>query len=211
MPRQANEDTLPGSAGLLGQIEGIILNVLGRIPHSSQAESASPHDCARQVARSAAARAALTSGSLSLPPGPVGLLTIIPDLTMVWKIQSQMVADIAACFGKTSSLTQEQMLYCLFKHVAAHATRDLVMRVGERVLVRRASLRTLQSAARRIGVRVTQRLIGRGVSRWLPVVGAVGVGGYAFYDTWKVAENAIELFSQKVIEISPEPDQREEG
>ena len=204
MARHTENDTVIAKVETRSAVEKVILDVLGKIPQSSLRQSANPHDCAKRIARVAAAKAAAVSGSLSLPPGPAGLLTIIPDLTMVWSIQSQMVADIAACFGKTSSLTREQMLYCLFKHVTAHATRDLVMRVGERVLVRRASLRTLQAAAGKIGVKVTQRLIGRGISRWLPVVGAVAVGGYAFYDTMRVAENAIELFAHKVIEVSSE-------
>lgn len=109
-----------------------------------------------------------------------------------------MVSDIAAVYGKKSNLTQEQMLYCLFRYTAAQAVRDLVVRLGERVLVRRASLRLMQSIARSIGVRVTQRSIGRGVSRLLPIVGAVGVGGYAYLDTVQVAKTAMELFARDI-------------
>jgi hypothetical protein len=80
--------------------------------------------------------------------------------------------------------------------------RDLVVRLGDRVLVRRASLRVMQSIARRIGVRITQRSIGKGVSRLLPIVGAVGVGGYAYYDTAQVAKTAMELFGSE-IDVEP--------
>ena len=48
-----------------------------------------------------------------------------------------------------------------------------------------------------------RRSIGRGLSRWLPVIGAVGVGAYAFYDTDRVAAAAIELFEQDV-DFEPE-------
>jgi hypothetical protein len=201
---RTKDDTRIAKGKTLAAVEKVILGVLGKVPQSSVNESANPRDCARRIARLAAAKAAAVSGFLSLPPGPLGFLTIIPELEAVWRIQRQMVADIAACFGKKSSLTEEQMLYCLFRHVAAQATRDLVVRVGERVLVRRATLRTLQAAARRIGVKVTQRLIGRGISRWLPIVGAVAVGGYAFYDTMCVADNAIDLFAHECIEVSSE-------
>lgn len=114
-----------------------------------------------------------------------------------------MVADIAAIYGKKSTLTQEQMLYCLFRHTAAQAVQDIVVRVGERFLVRRASLKTLQMVAQRVGVHVTQRAIGKGISRWLPIVGAAGVGAYAYYDTGRVAATAIELF-EKEITIEPQ-------
>jgi hypothetical protein len=37
-------------------------------------------------------------------------------------------------------------------------------------------------------------MAGRGIARWLPVVGAIGVGAYARYDTRQVARTAIALF-----------------
>lgn len=113
-----------------------------------------------------------------------------------------MVADIAALHGKSASLTREQMLYCLFRHTAAQAVRDLVVRVGERVLVKQTSLVVLQRIAERIGVKVTQGALGKGVSRWMPIIGALGVGGYAFYDTAQIANSARDLFSRD-IDIEP--------
>ena len=148
----------------------------------------------------------MTAGSLALPPGLLGWLTILPELVVVWKIQSQMVADIAGIYGKEACLTREQMIYCLFRHTAAQAVRDLIVRVGQRYLVQRVSLRALQSVAERVGMRITQQAIGKGISRWLPVVGALGVGAYAYYDTGQVARTAIELFRHE-IEIAPEPKQ----
>ena len=64
--------------------------------------------------------------------------------------------------------------------------------------MQQASVRAFQSAARKIGVAITQHAIGKGVSRWLPVVGAVGVGAYAYYDTSQVARTAIELFEREI-------------
>ena len=116
-----------------------------------------------------------------------------------------MVADIAAIYGKSATLTQEQMLYCLFRHAAAQAVRDLVVRVGNRAIVQRATLRALQTAAERVGVKVTQRALGSAAARWIPIVGAVGVGAYAYFDTAQVARTAIELFSGH-IDLGPQPE-----
>ena len=146
-------------------IAAAILGFIGKIPHTKKHKSGEPAASSRRAASKAAAKAALTAGSLALPPGPLGWLTIIPELTAVWRIQAQLVADIAAIYGKEVSLTREHMLYCLFRHTTAHAFRDLVVRVGERVLIRRASLRALQSIAQKIGIRITQRVIGKGISR----------------------------------------------
>ena len=181
------------------RVAAAILQFLGKIPETAHHKRTNPTQASREIASSAAAKAALTAGSLALPPGPLGWLTIMPELIAVWKIQAQMVSDLAAIHGKRSVLTQEQMLYCLFRHMAAHAVRDLVVRVGQRALVRRASLRMVQAIAQRIGVRITQRAIGKGISRWLPLLGAVGVGGYAYYDTSQVAATAIDLFARDIV------------
>lgn len=181
----------------------MILKLLGDIPRSRRHASPAPENAARALGNSAAAKAAVVSGSLALPPGPLGWLTILPDLYAIWKLQAQLVADIAAVYGKTAVLTKEQMLYCLFRHAAAQAVRDLVVRAGDRFIVQRATLKGLQRAAERVGVKVTQRSVGAAVSRWVPIVGALGVGAYAYYDTAQVARTAMEVFSSP-IEVEPE-------
>ena len=176
-----------------------ILGFLSEIPTTSERLNSSPKNRALQVASAAARKACTISGALALPPGPAGLVTILPDLVAVWRVQAQMVADIAGAFGKSAVLSREQMLYCLFKHTAAQAVRDLVVRVGERYLVRRGGLRVVEAVAARVGVKVTQRAIATSVSRWLPVVGIVGVAGYAYYDTAQVGATAISFFEKPVV------------
>ena len=179
-----------------------ILAVVGEVPSSSERRRRNPAEAARERAAIAAAQAATAAGTLALPPGPLGWLTILPELVAVWRIQAHMVADIGAYYGRTRVLTREQMLYCLFRHTASQAVRDLVVRVGERMVVRQATVRALNAVAQRVGLKVTQRALARTASRWLPVVGAIGVAAYAYYDTAQVARSAIELFERE-IEIEP--------
>ena len=183
-------------------LEKILMDLLSEIPATTESEIANPPDTARRLARGAAGQAALVSGGLSLAPGPAGWLTLIPDLVGVWRIQRQMIADVAALFGKTANLGKEEMFYCLFRHVAAHAVADLAVRVGGRAIVRRVPMRILRAAVRRVGLRLTQRVIGRGIARWIPVAGAAGVAGYAYWDTMRVAETAIELFGTRELPAS---------
>ena len=178
-------------------LEKILMDLLSEIPATTETQIPNPPDTARRLANMAAGKAALVSGGLSLAPGPAGWLTLIPDLVGVWRIQRQMVADIAALFGKTANLGKEEMFYCLFRHVAAHAVADLAVRVGGRAIVRRVPMRILQAAVKRVGIRLTRRVLGRGIARWIPVAGAAGVAGYAYWDTMRVAETAIELFGTK--------------
>ncbi|MGN6093578.1 MAG: hypothetical protein ACTHOL_14590 [Luteibacter jiangsuensis] len=177
-----------------------ILEFVSRIPDSDvpRAGKGSAEETCRQLASAAANKAAITAGSLALPPGPLGWLTVLPELVAIWRIQGQLVSDIAAAYGKTAKLGREQMLWCLFRHTAAQAFRDVAIRVGDRLVFRTAATSVLQRVAGRIGVSVSKRAVGKGISRWLPVVGALGVGAYAYYDTGQVAKTAIDLFSGDV-------------
>ena len=185
------------------QLATAILKYLGQTPGSDRRKSHKPEDAAKRCARVAAAKAALAAGTLALPPGPLGWLTILPEMISVWKIQAQMVSDIAALYGKRAVLSPQQVIWCLFKHSASQAVRDLVVRVGERTIIKPATLRVLQAVAQRIGVRLSQGALFKAASRWLPIIGPLGVGAYAYYDTGQVAASAIDLFSRE-IEVQPE-------
>jgi hypothetical protein len=188
------------AAGL--KVAEAILVLIGQVPNTDEPKSPDPGTRARAIASRAAMKAALTAGSLALPPGTLGWLTMLPELVAVWKLQAQMVADIAGIYDKNAYLTREQMIYCLFRRTAAQAVRDLVVRVGERILVQGVSLGAMQVIAREVGISITRRAIRKGVSRWLPVIGAVGVGTYAYFDTGQVARTAIELFEREILDCS---------
>jgi len=151
-----------------------INRVLARMPLSHEPAPTDPKGRSQVIGRIASVKAAAISGSLALPPGPAGLLTIVPDLYLIWRLQGQMVADIASVYGKTAYLTREGMAYCLFKHGAAQVLREFVVRSGQRLLVRRASMEA--------------------ASRWVPLLGSVGVGAFAWRDTAQVARTAVEVF-----------------
>ena len=146
-----------------------ILDFVSQVPGSRIASSIHADVEAQRLGRRAAQRAALTAGSLALPPGPLGWLTLLPEMTLIWKIQGQMVSDIAAAYGRHATLGREQMLWCLFRHTAAQAFRYLVVRMGDRLVFRRMSHGIAQRVAKQVGVKLTQRTIGEGISRWLPV------------------------------------------
>lgn len=177
--------------------------LIASTPRSDERTSSDPLARSRALAKSAARRAAAISTGLSLPPGPVGMLTILPDLLAIWNLQRSLVADIASAHGKRASLTREAMVYCLFKHGGAALLRDVVVRAGERFVVRRTSLRVLEELLSKIGVRISQRMLGEALARYVPLLGAAAIGAYAYYDTAKVAANTIELFSAEVV-VEPE-------
>ena len=167
-----------------------IERVIADVPTSRVEATPDAAQSADQIAREAARNAAMVSASLALPPGPLGMLTVLPDLFVIWKIQRQLVADIFALHGRTVELTRTHMLYCLFRHMASQVLRDVVVRAGERAIVRQLSSQALTSILQTLGKSVAQRIAGTSVSRWVPLAGAAAVGAYAYWDTLQVARTA---------------------
>jgi uncharacterized protein (DUF697 family) len=161
-------------APLAGTVADAIENIIASVPATRESASKHPGAAARALARKSATRAAALSGALALPPGVFGMMTVLPDLIAIWRIQSQMVADIAGLYGKEVELTRAHMVYCLFRHATSQLARDVAVRAGERLVFRQMSGGALKS-----------------VLSWLPVIGAVAVAGYAYYDTLQVAKTAI--------------------
>ena len=180
-----------------------VLALVAQPPEPGCVPSARPADAAARAIEGAAGKAALAAGTLALPPGPLGWATIAPEMLAVWHIQRQLVADIAALYGRSAELGPTQMLWCLFRHTAAQALRDLTVRVGERVIVRPAAQALLQRAAAAVGMHLGKQAASRALSRWVPLVGAAGVGAYAWWDTRQVGRAALQLFEREQVIDNP--------
>jgi len=172
-----------------------ILDSVGEVPSSTRRKSKDAQVESRAAISKAAGRASLTAGAFAIPLGPIGWLTILPEMVAVWRIQAQLVVDIAALHGRKAEISREQMMFCLFRHTAAQAVRDLAVRAGERLIVQQATKQVLKKVAEAVGVKIARRVAGKGITRWLPVIGVVGVAGYAYYDTAQVGSTALEMFS----------------
>jgi hypothetical protein len=197
----APEDMAGGAGTAVGDA---IVAVVSRVPETRETPVADPDARVRELARAAARRAAAISGGLALPPGPLGVLTLVPDLIAIWRIQAQLVADIAGARGRSGSLTREQMLWCLFRHTASHVLRDVVVRGGQRAIVHRLTVSALQSIATRLGMQISHQMVAKAASRWVPGLGAAAVAAYAWWDTERVARIADDLFSREIV-LDPEP------
>jgi hypothetical protein len=178
-------------------IGGTIERVIAEVPMARTHAVADPAVEAEAIAKRAARQAAMLSGSLALPPGPLGMLTVLPDLYLIWKTQRQMVADIFGLYGRSAELTRVHMLYCLFRHAASQVLRDVVVRTGQRVIVQQLASGALQGIVQKVGVTVTRRVAGTAASRWVPLAGAAAVGAYAYWDTLQVARTAHRLLAAR--------------
>jgi hypothetical protein len=186
---------LPVVADAPRDVDGTIERVITEVPPPRTHPVAEPDRAAEAIARNAARAAAILSGSLALPPGPFGMLTVLPDLYLIWKTQRQMVADIFALYGRTAELSRTHMLYCLFRHAASQVLRDVAVRTGQRVVVAQLSGGALRTVIQKIGLTVSKRVAGQTASRWVPIAGAAAVGAYAYWDTLQVARTAQRLLA----------------
>ena len=184
------------SKAVVQRVGDAVRSLVAAIPLSTELPSSSPDNRSAELSESAARTTAKISGLAAMAPGPLGLLTVLPDIVAMWRVQSQLVSDIAAVYGKTGNLSNEHMLWCLFKHSAARTFRDVAYRAGERLLIQPLSMHAPRKLTTAIGVKLSQRTAGEVIARFLPLVGAAAVAGYAYYDTKKVGATAIELFSR---------------
>ena len=175
-------------------ISKLVLDFVGVVPSTLEPASGQPRARAGAIVDAAARKSAFAAGSLSLPVGPLGWLTLIPELTLIWRIQAQMVSDIAAAFGRRAPVSREQMMYCLFRHTAAQAFRDIGVRMGERGVVQALTSHALRKLAGQVGIHFSKRTVAKGVARWVPLIGAAGVAAYAWYDSRRVGATAIAMF-----------------
>lgn len=180
---------------VLSRVEAVFFAVTGGIPETSEIEKADrPYERARDVAKKAVAQCAAVSGTLSLPVGPLGMLTILPDLALVWKIQSQMVVDIAAAFGHPEKVTKQDLFNCLFKHVTENTAREYSKAIPIEHQESKAGFLT-QVINKKVGRILVRKASQRIASRLVPLAGAAVVATYSAIDTKEVARNAVELFS----------------
>lgn len=195
---------------LVGPLHAAFGLVTGGVPETRETgKSKRPYDRSKEITQKACAKAAAVSGGLALPVGPLGMLTVLPDLVLVWRIQSQMVVDIAAAFGHKKPLTEQELITCLFSHVAGTAVREYERaipleheeRSGNSMLdlldrfTRSGSRDIAVRVSKQIGQAVFERVAKRTASRIVPLAGAAIVSAYAALDTKEVARTAVEMFS----------------
>ena len=172
----------------------IIFDLITNIPESIYVSSMDPDSRVKLITQRASFKAATVSTTLSIPAGFTGILTAIPDIAAIWRIQAQLVADIAATYGKLALLSREAMVWCLFRHSAAQLLRDVAVRTGSRVVIQKLSTTALKKVIEKVGLKISSTFLSKSLLRAIPAIGAIGNGAYAYYDTTEVGKTAAAYF-----------------
>ena len=180
----------------------LLFELITDIPESLYTPAEDSDEKINKIIRQASLKAAAVSATLSVPAGFTGVLTSVPDIAAIWRIQAQLVSDIAATYGKFAQLSREAMVWCLFRHSAAQLVRDIAVRTGSRIVVQKLSLAALEVLLKKIGLKISTKLLGKIALRAIPAIGAIGNGAYSFYDTYEVGKTAAAYF--KALADKPE-------
>ncbi|MEQ9262097.1 MAG: hypothetical protein RLP14_02940 [Owenweeksia sp.] len=182
-----------------------LYDVITHIPEPRLKGKPSDEVFVKGLIRQSSIKSSSVSAALSVPGGVVGVLSVIPDVMTVWRIQAQMISNVAAAYGKNSLLTREQMLWCMFRQVGVGLVKELVVQQGGRYLVKHYGKKNLTDLIHKLGVKIAHNQASRWAGRIIPVVGSVSAGALTYYDTKRVGKNAMQLYSKDVILLPPAP------
>ena len=141
---------------------------------------------------------AAISGSVSLVPGPWGMVAVIPEIAAVIRNQLAMIYDIGMAYGKSKVMNKELLAAVLLTAMGSSAGSLLVMQ-GSKVLVKRVSLRVFKRIIEMLAGRITQQILKSAISKWLPVVGAAAMAVLSNYWTQQVGKKAVEIFEKEIV------------
>lgn len=140
---------------------------------------------------------AAISGGASLIPGPLGMLAVLPEIVLIIKNQVEMVYDIGVAYGYKKQLSPG-LLASVVGYALGAGTLGLLALHGQKVLVKRASLRVMQKLVKLMAGKVSQRLLKSMVGKWVPLAGAVALAAWSKYSTHAVAKKAVSIFEKEL-------------
>jgi len=141
------------------------------------------------------------SGALNLVPGPFGLVAIVPELILIVKYQLMMVCDIGYAYGDEKGISKETLLY-VFGNALGMGGMGLGIIQGNKILIKRVSLRIFQKIIAWLGGKITQRALKALIAKWFPLAGATAMAAWSHYSTKTIGNKSVELFSKFDFELS---------
>lgn len=125
------------------------------------------------------------------------MVAIIPELVVVIRNQVRMIYDLAFAYRKEHALGKELLLHLLLSATGSGGGGLLLMH-GQKVIVRRTSLRAIQRLVSILAGKITQRALKSALVRWVPIAGAAGMGLWVRHTTKRIGAHAIEIFERDI-------------
>lgn len=179
-----------------------LFDSLSEPPRPSFSRPGSPEEVNKMI-RKTAVQTSSISAALAIPGGITGVVTVLPEIASIWKLQAQMISNIAASEGKNYLLTREQMLWCMFRQMGYGIIKEYVFQKGGVYIVKRMQHKVFENTLQKVGLGLVTRQGTRMAGKIIPVLGSVSAGALSYYDTIRVGRNAVNLYT-KEIKLLPE-------
>lgn len=147
----------------------------------------------------------------SLPPGPFGLLTILPDLIAVTKLQVDLVYSIANYYNKMEEVNPTILALIFANEAGVKIGSAIVDHVGSKVVVKTLNSSALRPITNKIAEKIGARITEKAVGRWIPFVFAPIFGAFSKTMTTRIGNEAVKLFQQNIEVLEPEETYYNEG
>jgi uncharacterized protein (DUF697 family) len=138
------------------------------------------------------------STAAGIPPGPLGMATIVPELVTIIKIQINLVYRIAKFHGKEQQVTPTIILHILATALGIVLGRNLLRKIGTRFIVKALSAQVIKTLAQKLGITIATRLLAKIGARWIPIITAPIFGAFSKSQTKRVGIAANEIFSSDI-------------
>jgi len=141
-----------------------------------------------------------TNGSISgisgMIPGIAGLFAILPELKLTIGNQIIMIYDIGVAHGKEEQLSKEMVLSLAMQSGAGSAGINALTRQGEKILIKKASVKVFQQLAKALGVKLSAAVVKSAVAKFVPVLGGIAIGIWVKYTTNEIGEYSAVVLSK---------------
>lgn len=164
----------------------------------SSSDDGSPVTYPEEMIHKAAQRAFKISTALGLVPGPIGMVTILPEVAALAKLQINLVYRIARYHHKQKTVNREIILLIFGNVMGVGVGEMLARRVGTKLIVKSVNASVIRGVAKRIGSQIIDRAAERAVGRWLPMLLAPLFGYFSRSMTKKIGREADRLFSGQI-------------
>lgn len=151
----------------------------------------------------AAQRAFKISTALGLIPGPVGFLTILPEVVALTKLQINLIYRIARYYNRSEIVNQQIVLLILANVTGVAGGEALVRKVGTTLVIRTANARLAKNLARKVGTHIIDAAVEKAIGKWIPVLTAPLFGYFSRSLTRKIGQEAKRLLSERELTIEP--------
>lgn len=154
-----------------------------------------PEGTPDEMIEEAARKAFRISTALGLIPGPIGFVTILPEVVTLTKLQINLIYRIARHYGRAEEVDKEIVLLILANVMGVAGGGALVRKAGSLLVIRSANTQVVKALARKVGTHVIDTAAKKAIGRWIPMATAPLFGYFSRSLTRKIGMEAKRLLS----------------